>query len=475
MRIRKYVYKTSNVLVLLSFFTISIWLRPMRWFKINPKRRPRLLSLLLAVFCGLGPMVKCLANNDPCLGPSFQLDLQKEMLPPIDNQREAPWCAVFAVKAILDYNIHIDCEKRHAGAKGACPYSPANRISAEDISAQTADAVSNLRGSAFYLGDGDIELPLLEGPQKGGVLTDKDLPFNERLFADNPQRPALIAKLRNYYEVKDQIAQTGGSCKLPSYFDDLETLLPGIGKLVEGVIASNGKDGEGSFLDNVSEKYYPIPPQVQAKRKPFVPPYNVFDFNTHDEVAYNSHIFSTLSAGQPLIARVCYSQLQMNAKLPYIPIQATDGCGGHAMTIIGLRKTSDGACQVHLRNSWGDHWPQGGDGTDWVSTADLWKSLNPNDGVQELVSIEPRSSSEPISNKYYWDKQYTFTGYTWNTQMLDGEIVDAHGNAYRGHFNGGALSCGVAKQGNIIVCVHPNGEQTPTNSMDPANCGCSAE
>ena len=107
---------------------------------------------------------------------------------------------------------------------------------------------------------------------------------------------------------------------------------------------------------------------------------------------------------------VCVYQLENNAGMKDNHGPQSDDCGAHAMTIVGIRKSPGGKCEVHIRNSWGEGWPVGGQekGYAWIDVDAYLKSLDrhvskdsygrmePN--IPSLISIATRAQDAPIQN-----------------------------------------------------------------------------
>ena len=167
------------------------------------------------------------------------------------------------------------------------------------------------------------------------------------------------------------------------YRNDLQAILAEV-----SARAGNKSD----FMQGVATKEFPVPDSVKATRKPVNPAFgSITQYSSDDANQIKAEASSIFWKGQhqPATTSICMEKFGINTGvndgLPVFDKDHPPACMGHELTLIGFRKTEDGKCEVHVRNSWGDHWPDSrkGDGNTWV------------DANQFFSCIEPARSREP--------------------------------------------------------------------------------
>jgi hypothetical protein len=365
-----------------------------------------LVPLIMIVFAQIS-VADAATPADPCSGPDQEIDLAKDM-PPIDDQGVSNLCGIFSMKALLDYNIHQSCLK-NGGSEVSCAYSPNNRVSAEDLSAFSDPDPKN-NGNAFNLNDVNDMYFVLSGVQSGtlvdgkvvGPVMDRDLPFDLTLFGTAAStNNSLLKRLSEYYSIEELRLSAPdnpqGTCYEDDHFKDLIEQFPNLQAAAD---ASMKSSGFADFEDAVVNR--DLPDSVREKRKPFPVPFNISDVDFGDRATATQYIVDTLKKSrQPLETELCYDDLAKGLGLQSYATK-DDPCGPHAMVIIGFRKQGS-QCEVLLRNSWGDYWPENVEkpnGTAWVNMKEFFSATSadtPNANGTYLMHIEPRDpKSKPI-------------------------------------------------------------------------------
>jgi hypothetical protein len=399
--------------------------------------------------------------SDPCQGPDVNVDLD---MPPIDDQDPTPWCATFTAKALLDYNIHQSCKDQ------GCTYDSSHRVSAEDLNSMRADASDPQRGKYFELSRGEDIGQLLQGTQEGvtqggkavGPAMDKDLTLDRSLFHGSQSDDEIIKRLTDYYVAEAKQKGLAAACNLdPSSFTDLTQQMPDIQKVADQVLDTKGVGEVGltRFLDAVAPKAG-IPDAASAGRKSFPAPFNVVEFHTANPQELMSHIADALrNQHQPVAADVCMVGLA-NAEGfsgDLAGLSKSDSCGAHAMTVIGFKKIGN-KCEVHLRNSWGDHWPEkdkkagrekDGDGNIWVSAANFLNNQelgSEKPPAMTAYHIEPRQANSPIANTEHGSDGSSSVGIFKDGRLFQGAgtgLTLENGGRFTGEVKDGFMAKGI--------------------------------
>jgi hypothetical protein len=383
-------------------------------------------------------------------------------MPPIDDQGQSPWCQTFAVKGVLDYEIHEACLN---GGGTSCDYGAANRVSAEDLNALRADAPPSERGNAYELVNSDSTLKILLGAQKGiqngdktvGPAMEQDLPMNQSVFYSSASQTALIMRLTDYYESQAHSSADCPNCETTAETRDSLTQIPDL------LNAARQSADLSTFADRVTPQRE-IPQSVKDVRKPFPAPFNVSWLRTINQAALMSALVDTLKTQrQPLLTDVCILQLDSALGIHGDGVQASpsDSCGAHAMTIVGFRKLGT-QCEVHLRNTWGATWPEdrNGDGSVWADEASFLSSLNKNQGDYSLYHVESRTATAPVRNKYSSNGEEEEGIFDSRFRLIDGEqknVKMSDDSRYTGTLKNGLLVCGtLTKTDGTVSCVANN-------------------
>ncbi len=359
-------------------------------------------------------------------------DLEKDM-PPVEYQKQAPWCATYSEKALLDYQFHVANKNDH--------YQ--NRLSASDLNSWDSRRTESLRGRLPSPFDSSSPQILLQGAQDSGmVYQEKDYPVDQALFDPN----GVLAKLSSYYDTEKYFAADSATLEFRDKsppFQDLERQFGDLLTLIGGV------SDRQSFLTVVAAKHgLGFTPRAGAKRVP-VRPFNYRDFAATTGDDFMEELQRNLKDKRPMIAGVCGSQLLQIPGLgrydswgDTLPPTEKNACGAHALVVIGMQKV-DGECRVHIRNSWGTDWPApAGGGNGWISVKKLLSILAiESDHSASLYSISERNTKDPIANQLVMPQ----SSYTGATAARGGEIqfngsgtlTKKNGDIFSGTFSAG--------------------------------------
>lgn len=385
-----------------------------------------------------------MADDDPYTPPPIALmttkyvhdcggvsvDLEPDM-PPIDEQENAPWCATFAAKAVLEYQNHIAHPDDHYQT----------RLSAMDINSLNTGKPSADRGKSPDMNNGDSPLELLEGVQASGeVYRDQDYPFEQTYF----ENPGIMSKFSKYYETeKPYDAASQLACRpqdpdtqlLEKYFTSLLQLL-------------HSSNNETAFLNTADAKYSLVTqPKKSAKRVSISPPYDILQDNAKTGDRFMETLQANLKAKEPSIIGLCGDQLSQMPGIgstDSVPPALIATCGPHAVDVVGM-KMVNGVCQVELRNSWGTGWPPSSKGgTAWIAAANLLKILPTTpDGRTEIDSIRTRKPGTPIENQINVEGVSTYVGKSFQGQPNGpGKVVFQDGTIESGLFSNGLITQG---------------------------------
>jgi hypothetical protein len=366
------------------------------------------------------------------------------LMPPVDAQMQAPWCATFSAKALLDYFYH------QAGKD----QNYENRISTVDLNAANrfgaADAVGHLpdfRGETMPNAQA-----LLEGAQLSGKLyREEDLPFDQSYF--DPKGD--LGRLSAYYDLqrgfsgKPEIIscrdQSEGSVGLEKRFVELATVL------------SNVTTKEAFFLE-LSKSRIVLPlPRAGAKKVALEPPFDIRAIlpRTADQLV--EELQRSLKALRPTAVSICaIPMMKMKGLKGTIPPGEDRNCGPHQVVVVGMQKI-DGICQVEIRNSWGTNWPDAGGGHAWLPLKDF---LNISMADSPLVSIQQREGAGAPKNRInFTDMGTSYTGPTLKMVPHGAGVLNVPGQKEEGIFVNGKFTEGTMTKsnGDILTGKFANG------------------
>jgi hypothetical protein len=359
-------------------------------------------------------------------------DLQPD-LPPIDDQKMAPWCVSFDVKAMLEYQYHRD----HPADNYA------TRFSVVDINTRDFSRPNDFGRTPNFTG-GATPLDLLDGVQKTGALfREADRPFDPNVFSSG----ALVAELSRYYQAELPFDQKAAlQCRDTN--PEFQQLEREFGSLLELLHQASGLE---DFVDRAMQTKPPLAdPKPGATPVTLEPPPAYRQFMAKNGDQYAQELKQRLAEKEPVAVPVCGTQLQ---ELPGlggggpVPPAERNLCGPHRLLVVGM-KTVNGKCMVKLRNSWGKEWPAGDlrtstaaagkEGYGMISLDDLLRiSLPSGDGL-DMVSLKPAGGGAG-ANTLESGAGYSFTGKT-----QQGNFVDGH---FSGKFDGNHFYEGDMKNG----------------------------
>jgi len=458
--------------------------------------RAGISSIITLLVASLNFATCALAAQDPCAGPDMNIDLEDNMPPIADtDQHRGERCTTFAAKSVLDYNIHLACQKQHPEDAKACAYTPNTMLSAEDLQANDANQSPDVRGKFVDLySSGSDFSDVFQGAQKYGALTDSQLPLDQAMYVDSGNGTALIERLDSFCEDMSK-KNAGGSCPQDEEFKQLQKLFP---QLLQ--IAAQAKS-EADFKKGIEQAYYPISESLQNERKPVLPAFNVKEFMSDDPAAFKAQIVDTLVKDhQPAAVPLCIYTIMKGANIDE-PMNDKDPCGLHGMTVVGFKKSGN-ECMVHMRNTWGDGWPvaQKGDGTVWIKMDLMVQAVKERMAPRSLRmdSIVPRDPGAPIQNEEIRDGQ-SFIGETWhhlwhhgvmkrrikggvnlvengnfigeNNMFVHGTLSYGNGSTFTGELLNNAPSCGYLKDSTGAIACMEGGRQVQVVTS-PKACKC---
>lgn len=316
--------------------------------------------------CGPKPIGQKLENQQ-----INNAKILERTMPPISNQNPASWCYAFVANDALNYHNYLQTNINKGRISYSDFYQSQNMISPiESVYSEShyKDSNTNPRPTPFARLDmkkGGSTYRCFLGFQglSYQARSLNQIPFNS-LDEHNTQSKRRVADLIKFYSQKNKKQSltnyivAGQSCPEHIYKDQRFKVQIENFEQINSWLSSAASHNNLKVSEYAIDRYEDIA-QLKGAKDISIFPFITHNYASNNKIHYLKKLRETLypnnRAGYPVSIGICSVDINSAASAS----QTTDGCGNHAVNIIGAYY-ENGSCVVRLRNSWGANWNNDG-------------------------------------------------------------------------------------------------------------------